>query len=325
MSGDYLWDKQGQPDTLARELESTLGSLPWSDAPPARRTVPAPRVPVWRRPAIRAGVAFAAIAMIAGAGIWMTRPSATPWTALTLTGTPTLEGRELARERSWRNDQWIETDASSRVALTGDRVGRVTVEPGSRVRLARADADQHRVELERGSISAFIYAPPKLFVVDTPHAAAVDMGCAYTLSVGDDGSALLKVTGGWVELQGTHRLARVPAGAICRTYPATGGAGVDPGPGIPMFADTSPGVASAIEAIERGSLDSLAVLLDACRPRDSLTLWHVLGRVEGEARRSVVDRLITLVAPDGSLDPGPVLAGESGAIDRLWEACRRVW
>jgi len=37
-----------------------------------------------------------------------------------------------------------------------------------------------------------------VFVVDTPSASAIDLGCAYTLHVNEDGSGTLRTTLGWV-------------------------------------------------------------------------------------------------------------------------------
>ena len=39
------------------------------------------------------------------------------------------------------------------------------------------------------------------------------------------------------------------------------------------------------------------MLLGEARPRDALTVWHLLARTSGEARSSVYARLAALVAP----------------------------
>ena len=73
-----------------------------------------------------------------------------------------------------------------------------------------------------------IWAPPRLFFVDTPAGVAADLGCAYTLEVDDHGDGLLHVTSGWVALQLKDRESMVPAGASCATRPGVG-------PGTPFF------------------------------------------------------------------------------------------
>ena len=46
---------------------------------------------------------------------------------------------------------------------------------------------KHCLRLAHGRLSARVTAPPRLFVVDTPAATAIDLGCAYDLAVLTDG------------------------------------------------------------------------------------------------------------------------------------------
>ena len=126
-------------------------------------------------------------------------------------------------------------------------------------------------------MSARIWAPPRLFFVDTPSAVAADLGCAYTLEVDDAGSSLLRVTSGWVALELKDRESIVPAGAACETRPGVG-------PGTPYFEDCAGDFRNALEKVDFHSseierADALKVLLSQARPRDTLTLWHLLSRV----------------------------------------------
>ena len=94
----------------------------------------------------------------------------------------------------------LETDGKSRALLNVAQIGTVELEPNSRVRLIETHLTEHRLALDRGKIRAKISAPPRLFFVDTPSAQAIDLGCAYTLEVDDEGRGLLHVTSGWVAL-----------------------------------------------------------------------------------------------------------------------------
>jgi len=49
-----------------------------------------------------------------------------------------------------------------------------------------------------------------IFIVETPLATAVDLGCKYTLEVQEDGSSLLHVTLGLVALERDARETIVP-------------------------------------------------------------------------------------------------------------------
>jgi hypothetical protein len=144
-------------------------------------------------------------------------------------------------------------------------------------------------------MEAHIWAPPRLFFVDTASAEAIDLGCAYTLEVDDAGRGLLEVTSGWVALVRDGRESYVPIGAMCETRPGTG-------PGTPYFKDASDQFREALEKFdfENGGTDALNVVLAQSRDRDTFTLWHLLRRVDGNERAQVLDQMIALVGlPQG--------------------------
>ena len=172
----------------------------------------------------------------------------------------------------------------------------------SRVRLIRTRKSEHRIALARGSLHARINAPPKLFFVDTPSAVAVDLGCAYTLSVDDTGVTRLHVDGGWVMLVHNGRESMVPLDAVCVTQPGIG-------PGTPYFEDASPRFLQALTRFdfEKGTDDVLRIVLAEARKRDTITLINLLhwAGAGGEQRSRVYDRLAELVPPPaGVTKPG---------------------
>ena len=111
-------------------------------------------------------------------------------------------------------------------------IGTVTVEPGSRLRLLSTRAGHHRMELARGTMHATIWAPPNQFFVETPSTLAVDLGCAYTLTVDEDGGGLVTVLVGWVGFTTGDRESFIPAGFAAVTRPGIG-------PGTPYSERTS--------------------------------------------------------------------------------------
>jgi hypothetical protein len=188
---------------------------------------------------------------------------------------------------------WIQTSASTRAHVKVGNIGAVDVEPETRLRLGHIDPTQYRLALDRGSISARVTAPPRLFVVDTPSSTLVDLGCAYHVQVDEQGTGQLTVTDGWTSLEWHGRESLVPAGASC---PIRRGAG----PGIPAFDDASPALKAALAAMDAGTKSALEVVLSEVRVRDTLSLWHVLTRVQTADRQRVFDRLQALVPmPDG--------------------------
>jgi hypothetical protein len=171
--------------------------------------------------------------------------------------------------------------------------------------------------LDRGTIHATIWAPAGEFVVDTPSALAVDLGCTYTLHVDDSGNGLLQTTLGWVGFKLNDHESFIPAGAACVTKPKTG-------PGTPYFEDASAPFRDALSRLdlESTSLDAraaaLQVVLAQARKRDALTLWHLLSRVSDRERGRIYDRLAEFVpAPSGVTRDG-ILHLDGKMLDLWW-------
>lgn len=221
----------------------------------------------------------------------------------------------------WRSSSnWIETSATSRTTITIGSIGTVEIEPNTRVRVVKDQPDEHRLTLARGEIRATISAPPKLFFVDTPSGTAVDLGCAYSLTTEEDGSDLLRVTTGWVSFQWKGLESLVPAGASCRTRPKVG-------PGIPYFDDASEPLKRALEtfSFEKTHPEALAVILSESRKRDTLTLWHLLSRVEGSDRGRVFDRITALTPLPAGVTRERALALDRQTLDHWREELAWTW
>jgi hypothetical protein len=204
-----------------------------------------------------------------------------------LAGVPTIDAQPLPVSGALGVGEWLETDGGASANLDVADIGRVTVHPNSRLRLVGTRADlEHRVELAEGTIDALIYAPPRLFFVDTPSAVAVDLGCAYTLAVDDQGDGAIDVTLGRVMMQRGSRESTVPAGARCMLR-----AGL--GPGTPFFADAPEAFRSALATLDTdsGRDDALDVVLGSAREVDQLTLWHLLPHVDSAQRERIIDRM----------------------------------
>jgi hypothetical protein len=238
-------------------------------------------------------------------------PTRTRWDVARLNGSPVKAG------------EWIETDSKSRATVRVGEIGFVEIEPGTRVRVVAAQPGEHRLTLARGEIRAKISAPPKLFFVDTASGTAIDLGCEYTLSDDELGLGLLQVTKGWVSFQwkgptpGVVVESLVPAGASCRTHPKIG-------PGIPYFDDASERLKEALEGfgIEKSAGKSknaaLEVILAEARVRDTLTLWHLLQRVEVGDRARVYDRIAALTPVPTGVSREKALKLDPETL-RLWK------
>ncbi|HKS07963.1 MAG TPA: FecR domain-containing protein, partial [Pyrinomonadaceae bacterium] len=263
----------GAPDSVWTGIEASLGSEGTRSA----------RVNRWWQG--RVAAVAAVLLVVGGLGVWwfwtkgfkndLKRAS---WEVQRLNGAPRIGEKRIGAQGQLGVGEWLETDGNSRAQIAVSSIGRVNIDENTRVRLVETEPTEHRLELARGKLSATIWAPPRLFFVDTPSAVAADLGCAYTLEVKDDGAGVLRVTAGWVALELKGRESMVPAEAACETRPGVG-------PGTPYFEDAAPSFLKALEVVDFGNdaaakTSALDVMLRQVRARDTLTLWHLLARVD---------------------------------------------
>ena len=216
--------------------------------------------------------------------------------------------------------EWVETSAGAKARIIVGTLGTVDVEPGTRVQLGKVRDSEYRLALAHGTISAQINAPPRLFIVDTPASAVVDLGCAYTVTVGSDGAGELRMTSGWASLEFKGRESLVPAGAICRTKPGAG-------PGTPYFEDASTAFKSAVDRFDAGTdaAGALEMILNVARVRDTLTLWHLLSRVSAADRVRVYERIAASVPPPAPVSRDQILALDAEALRKWREELAWKW
>jgi hypothetical protein len=165
---------------------------------------------------------------------------------------------------------------------------------------------------------ATIWAPPNQFFVETPSTLAVDLGCAYTLTVDKDGGGLVTVLVGWVGFSTGERESFIPAGFAAVTRPGIG-------PGTPYSERTSQDYRQALALIDfspagAGTAHALTLVLDQSEERDEVTLWHLLSRVRDADRNRVFDRLASFVAPPTGVTRDGVGAGDRRMLDAWWDA-----
>ena len=332
MNNDYLWDGSGKPDPEIQRLESLLSEFRQADRPldlPAHLPV-APgkfRGLLIQMPWIPRLAAAAVVLLTLGAAAYFfVRPTGSPnlgpaWDVATLQGTTQIGPRSFTGTNisKLHVGQTLVTSANSRASLYQLDLGEIKIDPNSRVRLIETNQHRKRIQLEVGTIHAAIWAPAGQFVVDTPSAVAVDLGCAYTLQVAPDGSGTIRTTLGWVGFQLNGRDSFIPAGAMCSTHPGIG-------PDTPYFEDTSPSFREALSLFDHllQSTDvhsrQLDIILSHARAKDALTLWHLLSRTTGRERAQVYDRLAALVpAPHGVTREG-ILRLDPKMLDLYWNA-----
>ncbi len=275
-----------------------------------------------RQPAIAA--AFIILTAISALLTFSTRELPTDqaaWRVTGMAGAPMIGLQQATEGRPLSVGEWLETDAASSAEIEVGDLGQVELGPNSRLRVLRVEANEHRMALDKGSMSALILAPPRLFLVETPSALAVDLGCAYELTVDDQGNGHLVVTAGWVAFESQGRQSLVPAGASCVSRRGLG-------PGTPYFVDSTTAFKNALDAVDTArsaDVSSLESIIRESRARDTLSLWHLLPRLPQEQRELVWKRLNELLpAPLGVTREG-VLELNQDMLERWKDDLEQFW
>lgn len=303
------------PAELWREIEALLDAG-------SRKPVFEPRAPrlsfafSWYRVAAFSAVLIAAVA-IGLVLVWYSNNGPVPtWAVARLRG----DNLHLVSEEKLAVGETLETDGSSHAKVNVGMIGEIELYPNTRIRLVRTRLTEHRIALDRGRIRAKIWAPPRLFFVDTPSAEAIDLGCEYTLEVDDAGRGLLHVTLGEVALVRNGREVYIPRYGMCQSRPGIG-------PGTPYFEDASEAFVSALEKFdfESGGEEAFNAVLKESRPRDTFTLWSLLSNVEGDRRVRVLDRMIELVGLPKGITREGILQLDQSMLDEWKDDLDTVW
>jgi hypothetical protein len=130
---------------------------------------------------------------------------------------------------------------------------------------------------------------------------------------------MLHVTTGWVALERGDQQSLVPQGAACAIDPRLG-------PGTPFDDGASPALRDALRRFDvGGDAGAIADIIAAARRTDTLTLWHLLGRVDEDQRAALHDRLATLVKPPPGAARAAVIAGDRAALAAWKDALEPLW
>lgn len=332
-SNDYLWDGSGEPDPEIQRLEGLLGKFRHDSPVPAfpeivhdRRWTFLPWRFPWKLqlfPALATSVAAVAAIAVVTVLVYRTEPAPSTvagWNVSSVEGTPRV-GRKTIGGKDGTNrlgiGQMLETDRQSRASLQADDTGQIEVDPSTRLRLLSMGSGLKRIALDRGTIHTYIWAPPGQFVVDTPSAVTVDLGCAYTLQVDDSGAGMVRTSLGWVGFKLNGHESFIPAGAACATRPKVG-------PGTPYFEDASAEFRAALtrfdfeDSTPQQQADDAAIILREARKSDALTLWHLLARVDEVQRVLIYNRLSKLAPPPAGVTKDGILRLDQPMLDLWW-------
>jgi hypothetical protein len=314
---EWLTNPRATPDPFEAGLERALAPARYDSA---ARPLHVPEEPP--RAAARKRVLAAAAVLAAGVAItWIAVRALRDARVQPAPGAFEVVGS--SGDVEWDPARSLACGAGGAARLRIGSIGTVELSEHSKLALQKGGEDGYRVFLERGTLTASIFAAPRLFAVGTPSGLAVDLGCVYRTHVEDDGSARIEVVSGRVsfEADGVHAL--VPSGAECRARPGMG-------PGLPRWSNASPELCAALASFEtasdeKGRRDAIAGLIAAGEKRDSLTLFHLLERAHDAEREAIVARLEAWTPLPPGIERARIVAGDSQALMSWREVLRATW
>jgi len=299
MNDDYLWDKSGEPDAEVQKLEALLGRY--------RSSAPMPdfkRVAVIRRRPVWPFAVAAALIVCAILGAVRFYTPANRWRATEESGVADVPHSIL------RTGDVVRTQRGS-VRLQSPAVGTIDLGANTTVRLIENRSRRHRLALAGGTIHAKTTSQPGVFVIDTPKARAIDLGCEYTLTIAPGGGGELHVIAGWVDLTHSYEQSLVPQGASAMIES-------DGSLTVPVFDDASPVFQAAVR-----KLDMPTIVANA-RTRDAFTLLNLFRLASPDERGVLYDRLNQLVPAPPSITRESVRYWAPASTELWWTPVLRA-
>lgn len=317
---DYLWDRSGPIDPEVERLELLLAPYRMQERPlrVREREIEATSARIWRF-----GFAMAACAVVVLALFLYDAYNSSPhggWQFVAEHGAADVQGRQV-KTGVLRVGESMETTAGERVRIRVASIGEVELRDQSEVKLVESREGRQRLAMNFGTMHARIYAPPAVFVVDTPGARAIDLGCEYTLNIDRTGAGRLSVDLGWVQLEYDGEQSLVPRGMVAEIAP---GGRMTP----PYDPDASPVFRKALIAWSTNDqlnaqqrADELKHVLSEARVQDSLTLVNLFKFAHAaDERTQIFDRLNQLVPAPKGVNREDVVSDRHNAVEPWWPA-----
>ncbi|MEO8663920.1 MAG: zf-HC2 domain-containing protein [Ignavibacteria bacterium] len=216
----------------------------------------------------------------------------TYWKVSNLQGTPLIGDLQMSSNDSIKEGQWIQTNYDSRAELLVADLGKVIIEPNSKVIFVKGVDGNNRILVEYGTINTNMNSLPETFYVEMPSAVASDRGGAYTLTIDSTGDGLVYVRSGKIEVQSPNTAVIIPAGNLVMTRK-------DFGVGTPFNENSSVKFKSALYNLDFGKCEGACVnsLLNNAKISDAISLVNLIPKVENEYKDDFYTKVANFVTP----------------------------
>jgi len=216
----------------------------------------------------------------------------TYWKVSSIRGTPLIGGNPVSSKDSIMEGQFILTNDTSEAELFIADLGRVIIEPNTKVVFIKGTDGNNRIAVEYGTIEADMVSDRKEFFVELPSAVASDTKGKYKLTIDPEGDGLVYVNSGNVEIQSPNREAIVPAGNFVMTKKNIG-------VGTPFNENSSIVFKKALAEFDFGNCEESCVntLLKTAKNTDAVSLVNIIPRVDEKFRNEIYTTAANFVTP----------------------------
>ena len=221
----------------------------------------------------------------------------------------------VQQRRTLRRGEHIETGPEQSARIEVADLGQLELDVDSLLRVGDASEidGEHYLRLERGAVTASIFASPRIFQLGTPGGIAVDLGCVYRAEIEGDGRTRVTVVAGAVSLEAMGSKVYVPQGASVWSRDGAG-------PGTPIQDEANAELRGIVTELDASAslhldLETFRRMFELASPADSLSIWHLMMRARGSDRMvyaKLLDRLVPM--PEGYEAEECVRAGSAGNL-----------
>lgn len=219
----------------------------------------------------------------------------TYWKVVSVKGSPKINDMNIVSSDSVKEGQWITTDSVSIAELIIADIGKVTIEPDSKVILVKGADSTQQIFVEYGMVNTENKSGDnRSFKVGIPSAVAENKGGSYSLKIDKNGDGMIVVKSGKVDVLSANKNAIVPAGNIVMTK---NGLGV----GTPFNEQSSPGFKNALFNFDFGNCNDacMNVIIKNAKMTDAVSLLNILngGKAVTETKEEIYNKVVTLIPP----------------------------
>ena len=214
------------------------------------------------------------------------------WKVSNIQGNSLIGNSSMSSNDSIKEGQWIQTNNDSRAELIVANIGKVIIEPNSKIVFVKGADGNNRIMVEYGTINTVMNPNSRSFFVEMPSAVATDNGGSYTMTVDSTGDGLVYVRTGKVEIASANRDAIIPAGSLVLTKRNIG-------VGTPFNENSTVKFKNALFNYDFGNCNDACVktLLNSAKMSDAVTLVNLIPTVNKEYSDQVYTKLANFVSP----------------------------